>query len=107
MRRGGSASLGYQPWPVFCLPYDMGGPIPNYLLSLVAVATRNQVNAFVFEDGRQRRNHRFEALAAYAAERNLACADIAPRQIQLSGCFDIVLKRRTGVYGACLTNSAS
>ena len=43
---------GYQPWlTVFCLPYDMGGPIPNYLPSLVGAATRNQVNAFIFEDG--------------------------------------------------------
>ena len=44
---------GYQPWlTVYCLPYDLGGPVPNYLPGLVSAATRSQVSAFVFEDGR-------------------------------------------------------
>lgn len=43
---------GYRPWlRVFCLAYDMGGPMPDYLPSLVSAATRDQVNAFIFEDG--------------------------------------------------------
>lgn len=44
---------GYQPWlTVFCLPYDVAGPVPAYLPGLVSAATRNRVSAFVFEDGR-------------------------------------------------------
>ena len=43
---------GYQPWlNVYCLPYDMDGPVPSYLPGLVSAATRSQVSAFVFEDG--------------------------------------------------------
>ena len=48
-----SLCQGYQPWlTVYCLPYDLGGPVPNYLPGLVSAATRSQVSAFVFEDGR-------------------------------------------------------
>ena len=44
---------GYQPWlHIYCLPYDLRGPVPNYLPGLVSAATRSQVSAFVFEDGR-------------------------------------------------------
>ena len=43
---------GYQPWlTIYCLPYDLAGPVPNYLPGLVSAATRSQVSAFVFEDG--------------------------------------------------------
>lgn len=43
---------GYQPWlRVYCLPYDLDGPAPNYLPGLVSAATRSQMTAFVFADG--------------------------------------------------------
>ena len=43
---------GYQPWlRVYCLPYDIDGPMPAYLPSLVSAATRSKVGAFVFDDG--------------------------------------------------------
>jgi hypothetical protein len=43
---------GYQPWlTVFCVPFDIGGPVPSYLPALVSAGTREQVSAYVFEDG--------------------------------------------------------
>jgi uncharacterized protein YyaL (SSP411 family) len=43
---------GYQPWlRVYCLPYDIDGPIPAYLPGLVSAATRSKVSAFVFDEG--------------------------------------------------------
>ena len=34
---------GYQPWlHIYCLPYDLRGPVPNYLPGLVSAATRSQ-----------------------------------------------------------------
>ena len=44
---------GYRPWlNVYCLPYDIEGPIPSYLPGLVSTATRRVVTAFVLSDGR-------------------------------------------------------
>ena len=43
---------GYSPWlKIYCLPYDIGGPVPDYLPGLVSAATRAEVSAFVFADG--------------------------------------------------------
>ena len=43
---------GYQPWlTVFCVPFDIEGPVPSYLPALVSAGTRAQVSAYVFEDG--------------------------------------------------------
>ena len=43
---------GYNPWlKIYCLPYDIGGPVPDYLPGLVSAATRANVSAFVFTDG--------------------------------------------------------
>ena len=42
----------YQPWlRVYCLPYDIDGPMPAYLPGLVSAATRSRVSAFVFDEG--------------------------------------------------------
>ena len=47
-----SLDQGYRPWlSVFCVPYDVPGPVPAYLPGLVGASTRNQVSAYVFADG--------------------------------------------------------
>ena len=44
---------GYRPWlNVYCMPYDIEGPTPDYLPGLVSTATRSVVTAFMFSDGR-------------------------------------------------------
>jgi len=53
---------GYKPWlTVFCVPFDVDAPLPGYLPGLVSAGTRQQVSAYVFEDGQ-----------ASAATQNLA-----------------------------------
>ena len=44
---------GYRPWlNVYCMPYDIEGPPPDYLPGLVSTATQGVVTAFMFSDGR-------------------------------------------------------
>ena len=43
---------GYKPWlTVFCVPFGIEGPMPAYLPALVSAGTRENVSAYVFEDG--------------------------------------------------------